>query len=139
MATQYDDLAARFDPDLYLRIDGVVYRVAAVDIEEAQRLSDLIWGPGRFELGPLEEMRECERILQRVPHDGQASAWDAMTANNIPGRWVYHAGRTALIHFGSGPQGAELGNGHWRLADLSTRIDVAKLLETLVAEQREAA
>lgn len=131
MATRLDDLSQHFDPDLYLPIGGVIYQIAAPPIGEADRIRTKLWGPEAREFGPDEEWRECVKVL--------GAAYVEMLANEVPSRFVDHAGRTALIHFCSGPQGPELGRAHWEFAHLAERIDVVKLMEFLADEQEHRA
>jgi hypothetical protein len=130
MATRLDDLAQHFDPNLYLPIDGVIYQVPAPSIGEADRLRPLIWSSKASEFGPDLEWRECVKIL--------GSAYAEMVAHELPAPYVAHAGRTALLHFCSGPQGPELGRAHWQFAHITERLDVVKLMDQLADEAEKA-
>lgn len=127
MATRYDDLDEHYDPDLYLPIDGVVYQIPAPPIAEVDRIRPFLWGDKSEDFAPQLEQDEVAKIL--------GPAYVEMTTNNVPAPYVNHAGRTALIHFCSGPQGPELGRAHWAFAHLSERIDAPKLLAFMRAER----
>lgn len=133
--TRFDDLSELLDPNLYLKADGIIYPVAAIDINEAERIHPLIWGPEARNFGPEDEWRECLKILGRAPADAPESPLDLMRRRAVPAPYFGHMGRTALIHFCSGPQGPELGRAWWRWADLTERIDAAKLMEYLVQQE----
>ncbi|QYW00745.1 tail assembly chaperone [Gordonia phage Sahara] len=123
MATRLDDLSRHYDPDLYLPIDGAIYQIKAPSIAEVERVRPLIWTAQASEFGPYEEWRECVKIL--------GAAFFEMLANEVPAPYVNHAGRTALIHFCSGPQGPELGRAHWIFTGIGERLDMVKMLEHL--------
>ena len=127
MATRHDDLDEHYDPDLYLPIRGVVYQVPAPSIGEVDRIRPFLWGPEAEKFGPDLEQAEIEKML--------GPAYLEMTTNEVPAPYVNHAGRTALIHFCSGPQGPELGRMHWAFAHLSERIDGPKLVAFMRAER----
>ncbi|ROZ89014.1 hypothetical protein [Gordonia sp. OPL2] len=126
MATHLDDLASHYDPDLLLPIDGVLYRIPAPSIGEADRLRPKLWGAEARVFGPDEEWAECIKIL--------GTAYAEMVAHEIPAPYVGHAGRTALIYFCSGPQGGELARAHWQFIHITERINVPKLMELLGEE-----
>ncbi|WP_207842609.1 DUF7426 family protein [Williamsia soli] len=127
MATRYDPLEDHYDPDLYLPIGDVVYQIPAPSITEADRIRPFLWGPEADGYKPDAEQADAEKML--------GPAYLEMTKNEVPAPYVNHAGRTALIHFCSGPQGPELGRGHWVFAHLSERIDVQKLMKYMAAER----
>lgn len=130
MSTRYEDLGGYFDPDLLLPIGGTLYRIKAPTIGEADRIRPKLWGPEARTFGPDEEWAECVKIL--------GDAYAQMVADGMPAPYVAHAGRTALIHFCSGPQGPELGRGHFQLAHITDRVDVPKLMETLIDQSEQA-
>ncbi|QHB37244.1 tail assembly chaperone [Gordonia phage Gudmit] len=131
MATRLDDLSLHYDPDLYLPINGQIYQIKAPSIAEVGRLRPMLWGPKAIEFGPQEEWRECVKIL--------GDAFFHMLNNDVPAPYVNHAGRTALIHFCSGPQGPELGRAHWIFTGIGERLDMVKMLEHLADKvEREA-
>lgn len=131
MTTRLGDLAKHFDPDLLLPIGGTIYRVPAPSIGEADRIRPKLWGPEATTFGPDDEWRECVKILGTTYAD--------MLVDGVPAPYVSRAGRTALIHFCSGPQGPELGRAHWHLADLADRIDTVRLMEFLADEAEKRA
>lgn len=129
MATRYDDLDQHYDPDLYLPIRSVLYQVPAPEISEVDRIRPYMWGPEAENFTPEMEQAEIEKIL--------GPAYLEMAANHVPAPFVNHAGRTALFHFCSGPQGPELGRQFWAFAHLNERIDSLKLLEFIRAEREK--
>lgn len=129
MATRYDDLDKHFDPDLYLPISGTVYQVPAPEIAEVDRIRPFLWGPEVDNFTPEMEQAEIEKIL--------GPSYAEMTTNHVAAPYVNHAGRTALFHFCSGPQGPELGRQFWAFAHLNERIDAVKLLEFIRVEREK--
>ena len=123
MATLLGELDERLDFDLYLPIDGVLYRIPAPTYKAAERLRKLPWLSYK-QLPPAKELKELERVL------GPALA--QMRDNNVSAPRVYHAGRTAVIHFAF-PQGPQMGRAWWLLGDLTARIDFA-MLQRFLAE-----
>ena len=121
MATLLGSLDARVDFDLYLPIDGIVYRIPAPALAEADRLRELPWLSYK-ELPADVELAELEKLL--------GPALDQMRRNDVKAPRVYHAGRTAVIHFAY-PQGPQMGRIHWLLGDLSARIDFVSLQQML--------
>lgn len=109
------------DFDLYLPIDGVLYRIPAPTYKQAERLRKLPWLSYK-QLPAHKELRELERVL------GPALA--EMRLNNVSAPRVYHAGRTAVIHFAF-PQGPQMGRIWWLLGDLTARIDFGSLMKLL--------
>ncbi|UCZ89067.1 hypothetical protein [Gordonia sp. WA4-43] len=130
MATRLDDLSRHYDPDLYLPINGAIYQIKAPSIMEVERIRPKLWGREAAEFGPDEEWRECVSIL--------GAAFFEMLANEVPAPYVGHAGRTALIHFCSGPQGPELGRAHWIFTGIGERLDMVKMLEHLADKAERA-
>ncbi|AOE44294.1 tail assembly chaperone [Gordonia phage Eyre] len=134
MTTRLSDLSQHYDPDLYLPINGHVYQIKAPSIGDVERIRPMVWTSKREDFGPVEEWRECVKIL--------GTAFFEMMANEVPAPYVNHAGRTALIHFCSGPQGPDLGRALWVFSGLGERLDMVKLLDHLadkVERDRNAA
>ncbi|WP_439030214.1 DUF7426 family protein [Gordonia terrae] len=123
MTTRLTDLSKHYDPDLYLPINGHIYQIAAPSILDVERIRPKLWGNEVSEFGPNEEWRECVTIL--------GAAFFEMLANAVPAPYVSHAGRTALIHFCSGPQGPELGRAYWIFTGIGERLDMVKMIEHL--------
>lgn len=123
MATLLGELDAHIDFDLYLPIDGVVYRIPAPPLHYADRLRKLPW-LSYEELPADAEMDELETIL--------GPALDQMRRNNVSAPRVYHAGRTAVIHFAFS-QGPQMGRIWWLLGDLTSRIDFKALMEAVAS------
>lgn len=121
MATLLGELDSRVDFDLYLPINGVVYRIPAPTYKAADRLRKLPWMSYK-QLPANRELKELERVL--------GPALVGMRDNNVSAPWVYHAGRTAVIHFAF-PQGPQMGRIWWLLGDLAARIDFKLLMQML--------
>lgn len=51
-----------------------------------------------------------------------------MVADNIPWPMIFHAGRTAIIHYGFT---ADMGEAHWALAQLGKLVDLEQATEFL--------
>lgn len=118
MATILDDLDLHYDPDLYLPIRGVVYRIPAPTISEADRLRQVAWST----MDPEREHTEIVKVL--------GTAHSEMESAELPAPYRDHAGRTAIVHFGMSP---ELGRAHWTFAHLTARIDIEALIEEMAA------
>lgn len=118
MATVLDDLDLHYDPDLYLPIRGVVYRIAAPSVSEADRLRTVVWD----KLDADAEHSEIVKVL--------GAAHQLMVDAEIPAPYRDHAGRTAIVHYG---MSAEMGRAHWKFAHVTQRIDIAALIEEMKA------
>lgn len=121
MATRLGELDSHVDFDLYLPIDGVLYRIPAPTYKAAERLRKLPWMSHK-QLPANKELREIERVL--------GPALIEMRDNSVSAPRVYHAGRTAVIHFAF-PQGPEMGRLHWMLGDLNARVDFRSMMKLL--------
>lgn len=116
----YRELTEFFNPDLHLPINGVVYRVKCPGRTEANRLRELILDPN---LTVAQEQAEISKLM------GGAEA--LMTEHDLPDTMVTHAGRTALMHFGGGP---EMGRANWELMQLGTLSDLEELARYVRAD-----
>ncbi|MDV6276371.1 hypothetical protein R3Q06_23000 [Rhodococcus erythropolis] len=124
----YKDLDTFFDPDLKLPIRGKLYTVPAPGAPEAARLRKQVVAEG---VPPVEQVGEALKILGAV--EDEAGVWlggvyDEMVADNIPWPMIFHAGRTAILHYGFTPDMAE---SHWALAQLGRLVDLEKATEFL--------
>lgn len=123
MATTLGELDDHVDFDLYLPINGVTYRIAAPSIEHAERVRMLPW-LSYEELPADAELAELETLL--------GPALVQMREHGVSAPVMYHAGRTAVVHFAF-PQGPELGRVYWLLGDLTQRLDFVALMRELAA------
>lgn len=124
----YKDLDTFFDPDLKLPIRGKLYTVPAPGAPEAARLRKQVAAEG---VPPVEQVGEALKILGAV--EDEAGVWaggvyDEMVADNIPWPMIFHAGRTAILHYGFTPDMAE---SHWALAQLGRLVDLEQATEFL--------
>lgn len=125
----YKDLDTFFDPDLKLPIRGKTYTVPAPGAPEAARLRKQVIAEG---VPPVEQVFEALKILG-AEIDPETEAWsggvyDEMVADNLPWPMIFHAGRTAIIHFGFT---ADMGEAHWALAQLGKLVDLEQATEFL--------
>lgn len=118
MATVLTDLNEIYDPDLYLPIRGMVYRIPAPTIVEGDRLRTLVWDS---ELTPQELHDEIVKIL--------GPAHQQMVDDEIPAPYRDHAGCTAIVHFGASTQ---LGREYWMFSFLGEMIDIDALITRLL-------
>ena len=125
MATVLTDLDQIYDPDLYLPIRGMVYRIPAPTVDEADRLRDLIW---EKKLHPQVLHQEIVKIL--------GPAHQQMLEDELPVSFRNHAGRTAIIHFGAS---TEMGKHFWLFDHLTEIIDIDVLIEQLSAHDESSA
>lgn len=118
MATVLTDLDQIYDPDLYLPIRGMVYRIPAPTVDEADRLRDLIW---EKQLHPQVMHQEIVKIL--------GPAQQQMLEDELPVSFRNHAGRTAIIHFAGS---TEMGKHFWLFHHLTEVIDIDALIAQLL-------
>ncbi|NMM84317.1 hypothetical protein B2J88_08080 [Rhodococcus sp. SRB_17] len=131
----YKDLDTFFDPDLKLPIRGKLYTVAAPGATEAARLRKQVVAEG---VPPVEQVYEALKVLGAVetvdPETGQptgdwaSGVYDEMVADDLPWPMIFHAGRTAILHYGFSPDIAET---HWALAQLGKLVDLEQATEFL--------
>lgn len=79
------------DPSLSLVYRKVEYRVASPSAWEGLRLRRLL-----EDIDKVNDEKEIRKIL--------APIWDKLAADKVDRDIVYHMGRTALAHFGRGPE-----------------------------------
>lgn len=124
----YKDLDTFFDPDLHLPIRGKKYTVPAPGAHEAARLRKQVVAEG---VPPVEQVHEALKILG-AEQDGAGywagGVYSEMVADNIPWPMIFHAGRTAILHYGFTPDMAE---SHWALSQLGKLVDLEKATEFL--------
>jgi hypothetical protein len=109
----YRDLGEFFDPDLLLPINGKEYRIASPNAEAGLRLRTLFAAPDATTWSDDDELAEVMGLLGATKNDdGEwvGGAWSEMAADGIAWPAIWHAGRTALMHFGMSPTLAEV---HW--------------------------
>lgn len=125
----YKDLDTFFDPDLKLPIRGKTYTVPAPGAPEAARLRKQVIAEG---VPPVEQVFEALKVLG-AEIDPETEAWsggvyDEMVADDLPWPMIFHAGRTAIIHYGFT---ADMGEAHWALAQLGKLVDLEQATEFL--------
>jgi hypothetical protein len=133
----YKDLDTFFDPDLHLPIRGKKYTVPAPGAPEAARLRKQVVAEG---VPPVEQVSDALKILGAEPvldpetdeptGDWAGGVYSEMVADNLPWPMIFHAGRTAIIHYGFTPDMAE---SHWALAQLGKLVDLEKATEFLAS------
>ncbi|MHA4848564.1 hypothetical protein HYG77_04745 [Rhodococcus sp. ZPP] len=124
MATILTDLDEIYDPDLYLPIRGMVYRIPSPTVSEADRLAELIW---KKKLHPQVMHEEIIKIL--------GPAHDQMVEDELPAPFRNHAGRTAIIHFAVD---VDMGRQFWLFDHLTEVIDIDVLIERLMSQDDAA-
>lgn len=125
----YKDLDTFFDPDLHLPIRGKKYTVPAPGGDDSAYLRKKVMDDG---LPPIEQVRDALHILgaDEDPETGRwaGGVYSEMVADNIPWPMIFHAGRTAILHYGFSPDIAE---SHWALAQLGKLVDLEQATEFL--------
>lgn len=124
----YKDLDTFFDPDLKLPIRGKTYTVPAPGAPEAARLRKQVAAEG---VPPVEQVHEALKILGAEPDesgDWVGGVYSEMVADDLPWPMIFHAGRTAILHYGFSPDIAE---SHWALAQLGKLVDLEQATEFL--------
>ncbi|OZE88029.1 hypothetical protein CH304_00215 [Rhodococcus sp. 15-649-1-2] len=111
------DLDTFFHPDLAVPIRGKWYTIPSPDGVEGPRLRKLIVEEG---LPGVEQIDEAIKVL--------GPAFGDMVTDKVPWTMILHAGRTALLHYGSSADIAEI---HWGLAQLGKLVDIERVTELL--------
>lgn len=98
MDTGFEDLRTFFDPDLLLPVGGTDYRVPCPTAEEGLRLkARLLSGQP---IGDKEELQ----LLKKLCGD---ELWAQLQAD-LSWQKVIHVARTALVHYGYGPESRDV-------------------------------
>lgn len=100
MDTGFEDLRTFFDPDLLLPVDGTEYRIPCPTAEEGLALKARLLSSTKIE--DAEELRMLEKICG-------PELW-ARLKRELSWPKVIHVARTGLVHYGYGPESA---NVYW--------------------------
>lgn len=114
------DLDEFFEGDLFLPWRGQKWRIPEPTAKESERLRIQV-----LTMEGDEEIHEMRKLM------GQT--WNDLMDAGIGWCHLLHMGRTALLHFTMPP---EVSESHWQLAQLSTLVDIDKLVQA-AAEYQE--
>lgn len=100
MDTGFEDLRTFFDPDLLLPVDGKEYRIPCPTAEEGLALKARLLSPNQ--IGDAEELQMLEKLCG-------PELW-AQLKLELSWPKIIHVARTGLVHYGYGPESA---NVYW--------------------------
>lgn len=100
MDTGFEDLRTFFDPDLLLPVDGKEYRIPCPTAEEGLALKARLLS--QRQVGDAEELQMLEKLCG-------PELW-ATLKSELSWPKVIHVARTGLVHYGYGPESA---NVYW--------------------------
>ncbi|MFI7168524.1 DUF7426 family protein [Rhodococcoides fascians] len=115
----YDNLSEFFDPDVLLPIRGKTYRIVSPNAAEGLRIRQIMASNGTF--SDAEELTEV-LTLMGASEDPETGVWSGgvygeMDADGLSWAEIFHAGRTALMHYGLSPSLAQI-NWHTGVGDM---------------------
>jgi hypothetical protein len=97
----YDNLREFFDPDLLLPIGKKTYRIVSPNAEEGLRIRQIFAGDGTFT--DAEELAEVLGLMGATEDKNgvwSGGVYGEMKNDGLSWAEIFHAGRTALMHYG---------------------------------------
>lgn len=109
----YDNLREFYDPNIVLPIGRKSYRIVSPNADEGLRLRQILTDDNAI-LSDAAELAEVLTLLGAT-QDPETKQWtggvyEEMKADGITWKEIFHAGRTALLHYGVS---STLAEAHW--------------------------